>query len=110
MRELTDRLHRLQQRYRTLQKSAERLKEKVRKATEEHGITLDEESESYVAEIMTSQDTISYMENLSSKQSIRHIFWQQQLEASSKTRLPGYEVAPFDDTVVFVSKTQVSNK
>eukprot|EP00731_Ephydatia_muelleri_P000027 Em0001g27a len=106
VRELTDRLHRLQQRYRTLQKSAERLKEKVRKATEEHGITLDEESESYVAEIMTSQDTISYMENLSSKQSIRHIFWQQQLEASSKTRLPGYEVAPFDDTVVFVSKTQ----
>lgn len=64
------------------------------KATEEHGITLDEESESYVAEIMTSQDTISYMGNLSSKQSIRHIFWQQQLEASSKTHLRGMRWHP----------------
>ena len=40
VRELTDRIQRLQHKYRTLQKSAERLKEKVLKATEENGVTL----------------------------------------------------------------------
>ncbi|KAL5489473.1 hypothetical protein EMCRGX_G018567 [Ephydatia muelleri] len=94
VRELTDTIQRLQHKYRTLQKSAERLKEKVLKATEENGVTLDEESESFVTAIMTSQDTISQMEHLSSKQTIRHIFWQQQLEAASKTHLLGMRWHP----------------
>eukprot|EP00731_Ephydatia_muelleri_P024203 Em0016g474a len=72
VRELTDRIQQLQHKYRTLQKSAERLKEKVLKATEENGVTLDEES--------CLKDSSSW-----------------------------YEMAPFDDTVVFVSKTQSSS-
>eukprot|EP00731_Ephydatia_muelleri_P003134 Em0001g3134a len=44
VRELTDTIQRLQHKYRTLQKSAERLKENVLRATEENGVTLDEES------------------------------------------------------------------
>ncbi|KAL5517639.1 hypothetical protein EMCRGX_G003222 [Ephydatia muelleri] len=43
VRELTDTIQRLQHKYRTLQKSAERLKENVLRATEENGVTLDEE-------------------------------------------------------------------
>lgn len=64
------------------------------KAIEENGVSLDEESESYLTEIMMSQDTISHMEHLSSKQTIRHIFWQQQLEAASKTHLRGMRWHP----------------
>ncbi|KAL5502201.1 hypothetical protein EMCRGX_G008936 [Ephydatia muelleri] len=98
----------MQNKYRTLQKSAERLKEKVLTTTEENGVTLDEESESFLTAINMSQDTISHMEHLSSKPTIRHIFCMATTVRSClKDSSSWYEMAPFDDTVVFVSKTQI---
>eukprot|EP00731_Ephydatia_muelleri_P032133 Em0023g640a len=84
--ELVHRLDDLHHNYRNLGQQLSRLKEKIASATENVGITLDDESDHLLRDTLTSSDTITHFQGLP-HDSFQYVFWQQQAEAASKPHL-----------------------
>lgn len=64
-------------------KMTDRLKKKIQLAAEEQAVILDEESESYLKDIIASPESSQYLQQIPSD-SFQHVFWQQQVEAASQ--------------------------
>ena len=84
--EIVNRLDVLNQSHRNLMRQVSRLKEKIALAAENTGIVLDEESDHLIRDTITSNVVIEHFKDLP-RESFQHVFWQQQVEASSKPNM-----------------------
>ena len=80
--ELVERLGRLHDSYRSLLKSAERLWKRVEEETMKSAVV---EPETYIRDTISSPEAEEYFKNMR-PDSFQHIFWQQQVEAASKSK------------------------
>ena len=82
--ELVEQLGRLHDSYRSLLKSAERLRKRVGEETIKSAVVLDDEPETYIRDVISSQEAKEYFKKLP-HDLFQHILWQQQVKATSKT-------------------------
>ena len=87
-KELIQRLQQVNSTYRSLQKRFNYMKDKIASETKQKGISLDEECDAYIQDIAASSDVTDYLAQLPDN-SFMHLFWPQQVEASSRSKNTG---------------------